>query len=195
MCVEFAVFRQQTCIVAAWLSLSVWAPPADAEGVSGPEQASSSEASLSLELSGRIAPRCTMSLDDTRLHVLMEGRTGSASVGASVDCNDTMRVDFRSRNGALVHSDADNLMSSPGFTARVPYSMTLDVAAPDAVPVTVSSEDATAETGGSIGVVPYSSRAKLRVDWRAEEEPFGGTYGDVIEIRVSIAGDTGGRVQ
>ena len=180
--------------MAVWLCAAAWGTLASAEGVSSPGQATSSEASLSLELSGRIAPRCTMSLDGSRLHVLMEGRTGSASLGASVDCNDTMRVDFRSRNGALVHSQADTLMSSPGFTARVPYSMTLDVAAPGAVPVTVASENAITETGGGIGVVPYSSRANLRVDWRAEEEPFGGTYGDVIEIRVSIAGDTGGLV-
>ena len=173
--------------------LSVWALPVAAEGVSDSAQAASSDASLSLNLHGSITPRCTMSLDDSRLHVTMSGSTGSASVGASVDCNDTMRVDFRSRNGALVHSYADTLMDSPGFTARVPYNMTLDVAAPGAVPVSVASEDATAETGGSIGVIPYSSRANLRVDWRAEEEPFGGTYGDVIEIRVSIAGDTGGR--
>ena len=188
------MLRQQTCIMALWLCAAAWSMSATAEGVSTPASQASSDASLSLELSGRIAPRCTMTLDDTRLDVVMSHRAGSASIGANVDCNDAMRVDFTSRNGALVHSGAEILMDSPGFTSRVPYDMTLDVSAAGAVPVTVSSEEARSTAGGGIGTVPYNSRAQLRMDWRAEEEPFGGTYGDVIEIRVSIAGDTGGLV-
>ena len=188
------MLRQQAFITAAYVCAAALCPTASAEGFSVPAQESSSDASLSLELTGHIVPRCTMAVDDTRLGAIISERTGRVSVGASVDCNDAMRVDFRSRNGALVHSAANTLTDSPGFTSRIPYSMTLDVAAPGAAPVTVSSEEAISSAGGEIGAVPFSSRAELRVDWRAEEEPFGGTYGDVIEIRVSIAGDTGGLV-
>ena len=192
---EFAVRSQQARILAVYLFAAAWSLPAFAEGVSATSSQASSDVSLSLDVSGHIAPRCVMTMDSARMDVVMSHRKGSASLGASVDCNDAMRVDFTSRNGALIHTGADVLMDSPGFTSRVPYDVTLDVAAPGAVPVTVASEDAgVAATGGGIGVVPFDSRAQLRVDWRAEEEPFGGTYGDVIEIRVSIAGDTGGLV-
>ena len=166
--------------------------PALAGGVGPTATSASPDASLSLSLHGHVSPRCTVALDGDRIDVVMSSRSGSSRLGASVDCNDTMRVDITSRNGALVHEDAATLPRSPGFTSRVPYDVAFDVAASGALPVHVRSEDAAAGAGGSVGISPFHSRARMGVSWRAEAEPFGGTYTDTIEIRVSIAGDTGG---
>ena len=74
--------------------------------------------------------------------------------------------------------------------AQALHGATFVVDAAGASPVAFRSEQMLAGATGSIGVAPYRARGRLVLSWSPTAPLIGGAYSDVIEVRVSGAGET-----
>ena len=152
-----------------------------------------SSTTLDLGIHGYIKPHCALHLDVKDIRETLTDDSGSTHVGFDVNCNQRLSVEIKSQNGALLHENWQRLISSPGFTDRVPYELEFSVGVDGAQPIQVNSRDiANMPRGGSTGVVPYQARGKRQLNWSPELPLIGGNYGDVIEIRVTGEGGMGG---
>jgi hypothetical protein len=153
--------------------------------------ANAADATAKLEIVGHVSPRCAIAFEQSTVsHVLTDG-PGSDGVPFSVDCNQPLVVNLKSLNGGLANEGREHLLPSPGFISLLPYTATFLVDASGASPVAFRSEQMLSGATGSIGVTPYKARGRLVLSWSPTEPLIGGAYSDVIEVRVSGAGETG----
>ena len=149
---------------------------------------------LDLALQGYIRPHCSIKLDTRDVHEVLTDQAGTTEFGFDVNCNQRLRVEIQSQNGGLLHENWQNILHSPGFTDRVAYDLEFSVEADGAEAVRVNSKDiVNMPGGGSIGVTPFESRGNIQINWSPEVPLIAGSYGDVIEIRVTGEGGMGGR--
>jgi hypothetical protein len=149
------------------------------------------DADATLEIRGRISPRCAVEFSAAAVHVDLTDSAGSEQVPFSVDCNQPLVVHMTSHNGGLMHSSHKSGVRSPGFTSLLRYTATFSVDAGNTRPVAFESDRMMAGASGSIGAAPYRAQGSLDLNWTPEAPLLGGRYGDVIEIRVSGEGETG----
>ena len=149
-----------------------------------------SNAELQLRIFGKISPKCEISLPNRRIQTVLTDDAGSESVNFRVNCNQELSVTMTSANGGFEHPTRDRGENYDGFLNLLPYRATFSVNADDARAVVAKSEDMIAGAGGSIGTVPFKAKGKLELTWDPELPLLGGTFVDVIEIRVSGAGET-----
>jgi hypothetical protein len=143
---------------------------------------------LELTITGKISPKCEISLPNKRIQTVLTDGAGSESVAFSVNCNQKLSVVMTSANGGFEHPTRDRNENFDGFTNFLPYQATFSVNANDAQPVVAQSEAMLGGAGGSIGVVPHSATGTLELSWQPEQPLLGGVFEDVIEIRVTGAG-------
>jgi hypothetical protein len=124
-----------------------------------------------------------------RISALLSDASGRKSVGFEVYCNQTLSVIMTSANGGLEHPTRKRQENFPGFGNFVPYTARFSVNANEAQPVAVSSQAMLGGAGGSIGTTPYRATGALEFSWTTEQPLLGGTYTDIIEIRVTGAGE------
>jgi hypothetical protein len=150
------------------------------------------DATATLEIVGQISPKCSINLQDNNISETLTDHPGSESVALSVDCNQRLVVNMHSLNGGFLHESGKKSSGSPDFISLLPYTATFQVDASGASPVSFRSEEMAAGGGanGSIGVAPYKAKGALKLSWAPEKPLIGGAYNDVIEIRVSGAGET-----
>ena len=148
-----------------------------------------SDAVATLTVVGQVSPKCSIDLDsDTVDHQLTDG-PGRERVGLSVDCNQRLVVNMQSQNGGFLHESGRRDSGSPQFISLVPYQTTFEVDSAGAAPVSFRSDQMLAGASGSVGVTPFKARGALILDWSPEKPLLGGSYSDVIEIRVSGEGE------
>lgn len=152
-------------------------------------EAGPGSAELELSIFGRISPKCEISLPNRRIQTILTDGPGRESVSFSVNCNQTLSVTMTSANGGFEHPTRKREQSFDGFTNFLPYRAIFSVNADDAQPVIAKSEEMIGGAGGSIGTVPYRASGTLELDWNPEQPLLGGTFEDVIEIRISGAGE------
>jgi hypothetical protein len=150
------------------------------------------DAVATLEIVGQISPKCSIDLQNNNINETLTDHPGSESVALSVDCNQRLVVNMHSLNGGFLHESGKKSSGSPDFISLLPYTATFQVEASGASPVSFRSEEMAAGGGanGSIGVAPYKAKGALKLSWSPEKPLIGGAYNDVIEIRVSGAGET-----
>jgi hypothetical protein len=178
--------NRQVLGACAFMALMGVATPVAAHSA----DADADRATLRLDVSGTIAPRCVISLADAQLQLALVNATGNVRLPFDVDCNDRMAVQLRSRNGALIHERSATLIPSAGFDSQQPYRLSISIGAGETSP-TYESRDlfaapAVFETSG----IPGVTSGQLAVSWSRSQPLLGGDYHDVIEIRVSAAGET-----
>ena len=166
---------------------------ADDEGMDSTSYRNAS-VTLDLALQGYIRPHCSIKLDTRDVHEILTDEAGSTDFGFDVNCNQRLSVEIKSQNGGLLHENWQNILFSPGFADRIAYDLEFSVEAEGAEPVRVNSLDiVNMPGGGSIGVTPFESRGNVQINWSPEVPLIAGSYGDVIEIRVTGEGGMGGR--
>lgn len=150
------------------------------------------DATLKLAITGRIAPRCEIALGERRIDAKLSSlpsQTGQERLGFKVRCNQTMAVTMLSKNGGLEHATHAQGKSFPGFLNFLPYQADFEVNAAGARPIAASSEEMRRGAGGSISTIPYDASGSVKIRWAAQQPLVGGVFQDVIEIRVSGAGE------
>jgi hypothetical protein len=152
--------------------------------------ANAADATAKLEITGHVSPKCDVTFDRSTVSHVLTDRPGSDDVPFSVDCNQPLVVNLKSLNGGLAHEARNELLPSPGFISLLPYTATLLVDAAGASPIAFRSEQMLAGATGSIGVTPYNAHGRLVLSWSPAAPLIGGAYSDVIEVRVSGAGET-----
>lgn len=145
---------------------------------------------LELDIVGHISPKCEIQLPNRAIRVLLNDQPGTEQVGFRLDCNQQMSVVMTSQNGGLEHASHGRGESFDGFANFLPYSATFQVDADGALPVTATSNAMLGGAGGAIGVVPHKAAGSLALAWNPEQPLVGGTFEDVIEIRVTGAGES-----
>jgi hypothetical protein len=143
---------------------------------------------LDLTIIGRISPKCEINLPEKAVHVQLFDRPGNEQVEFTVNCNQKLSVTMTSLNGGLEHVTHSRGEQFEGFQNFLPYTAQFDVNADGAQVVSIDSEAMVGGATGSIGVVPFSTNGTLNLSWDPEQPLVGGTYEDVIEIRVTGAG-------
>lgn len=149
------------------------------------------DTTATLTVTGKISPHCAIALDRTSIDATLTDGPGSDQLGFSVNCNQPLAVRMSSLYGGLKLKTSRNDVDSPGFTSFLPYTATFEVAAAGAKPVSFRSKRMMGGASGSIGVTPYRAKGSLDLSWNPEAKLIGGSYSDVIEIRVSGDGETG----
>jgi hypothetical protein len=144
---------------------------------------------LELTITGHISPKCEIRLPNRALNVQLFDRAGSDQLGFALDCNQVMNVTLVSQNGGLEHDTHARGEAFDGFLNFLPYTATFSVNANGAQAISASSEAMRGGAGGSVGVVPHGTTGTLELGWNPELPLVGGTYQDVIEIRVTGAGE------
>ncbi|MEP7350743.1 MAG: hypothetical protein ABI668_12455 [Sphingorhabdus sp.] len=144
---------------------------------------------LELGIVGHISPKCEISLPNRRIQTELTDGPGSETVAFRINCNQTLSVTMTSANGGFEHPARDRNENFAGFMNFLPYRAAFMVNADDAQPVIAESEAMLGGAGGSIGTVPYDASGTLELSWNPELPLLGGTFEDVIEIRVSGAGE------
>jgi len=152
--------------------------------------AHAADATAKLEITGHVSPKCAVAFDRATVSDVLTDRPGSDDVPFSVDCNLPLVVNLKSLNGGLALEKSRELLASPGFISLLPYTATFVVDAAGASPVAFRSEQMLAGATGSIGVTPYRAHGRLVLSWSPTAPLIGGAYSDVIEVRVSGAGET-----
>lgn len=148
---------------------------------------------LRLRIAGTIPARCAIGFSDRRAELALERASGTFDLPFSVDCNDLMTVRVKSRFGAMVHVQKPDIQPSPGFGQEQPYRIALALQG-GAVSPTFESRDIRDVPGTfSTESVPGTTTGKLSLSWRRTQPLLGGEYNDILEIRVSGAGETDGR--
>jgi hypothetical protein len=152
----------------------------------------SSSAELKLAVGGKITPRCSLSLNDNQVGVILDDRAGNASVGFSVDCNQRLALSVSTRNGGLALLASPGFVDSPGFASFQPYKLDFSIGTSGANPLSFNSEAIKSVPGsGSFGVIPFAAQGNLALSWQTNLPLIGGNYSDIIEIRVSGEGESG----
>lgn len=148
---------------------------------------------LRLRIAGEIPARCAIGFSDRRAELALERSSGTFDLPFSVDCNDLMTVSVKSRFGAMLHAQAPDIQPSPGFDQEQPYRVALRLQG-HAVSPTFESRDIRDVPGTfSPDTVPGVTTGELSLSWRRSQPLLGGEYSDILEIRVSGAGETDGR--
>jgi len=148
---------------------------------------------LELKLFGKIKPRCEIHLSKEKLWFEMTDDASLRSLPFDINCNQPLKIEVSSRNGGLEHSSHDRIPTYPGFTSFLEYDLDLALQAPGTNNLHFDSEDITNEPGrGHFGAIPHDTKGELQISWTSTETLIAGTYGDVIEIR--ITGDSGSNV-
>jgi len=149
-----------------------------------------SSVDLELKLFGKIKPSCEIHFPKEKLWFEMTDDADMRAVTFDLNCNQPLKVEVSSRNGGLQHSAHDRLPTYPGFTSFVEYDLGLALQAPGTNDLRFDSEDIKSEPGrGHFGAIPHDTKGELKISWVPTENLIAGTYGDVIEIRVT--GDSG----
>jgi len=149
------------------------------------------DATATLNITGKISPHCSISLDRNSIDATLTDGPGQDRLGLSVDCNQRLTVSMSSLHGGLKLRTSKGHIDSPGFISFLPYTATFEVAAAGAKPVSFHSKRMVGGASGSIGVTPFHAKGSLDLSWKPEAPLIGGSYSDVIEIRVSGEGETG----
>jgi hypothetical protein len=149
------------------------------------------DATATLEITGKISPRCAIDLHRVTINRTLTDGAGGQQFDFSVDCNQRLVVNMSSLNGGLKLESSRPNVAAPGFITFLPYIATFNVAAPGAKPVSFESERMIGGASGSIGVAPFEAKGSLDLRWTPEAPLIAGSYNDVIEIRVSGAGESG----
>ncbi len=150
----------------------------------------SSSTDLELVVSGHIAPKCEIEWDPATVDLELSTPRGLKDYPVQVDCNQILDVELSSLHGGFrLQTNRASLPDVPGFTGFIPYHVIFSVNIPDATPVHSNSHSMQSSPQiGSVGVVPHQTTGNLRLSWDQDAIPFGGRYGDVIEIRASGRG-------
>jgi hypothetical protein len=149
------------------------------------------DATATLNITGKISPHCAIDLDRNSFDATLTDGPGNDSVGFSIDCNERLNVFMSSRHGGLKLETSRPGINSPGFISFLPYLATFAVTADGAKPVSFESKHMVGGAIGAIGVAPYRARGRLDLSWKPTAPLIGGSYSDIIEIRVSGEGETG----
>ncbi len=153
---------------------------------------SDNTATLTLNVAGTIPPRCMVAFDDTRATLDLARLSGSSDIPFGIDCNDRMVMRIKSRFGAMLHEAAPVIQPSPGFDQNQPYRVAVSLGAGQASAAFESRDirDVWGELQST--AVPGVTRGQLAVSWQRSQPLLGGNYNDVIEIRISGAGESDG---
>lgn len=166
--------------------LRLWIGLAAVLAAALPGAAQASDATATLEIEGEISPRCAISMGESQVSVVLTEAGGSRAIPFSVDCNQPLAVELRSLNGGLAHVSHARGDIYPGFTGFIPYQAAFSLAVNGAATVVVGSEAMRNAAGGATGVTPHQATGTLALTWPASGQSLlGGTYSDVIEIRVT----------
>jgi hypothetical protein len=139
----------------------------------------SDQAVLRLNMVGTIATRCSIDLGNVRTNLDLSQRTGTQRFTFGIDCNDQMVMRLRSRSGAMIHEKSDTLTPSPFFDSQQPYRVKVQLG----------------QQWGSVTTahIPGIDRGALDISWNRTLPLLGGQYHDILEIRISAAGESDGR--
>jgi hypothetical protein len=153
----------------------------------------SDQAVLRLNMAGTIAPRCSIDLGDVRANLDLSQRTGTQRFTFGINCNDQMVMRLRSRSGAMIHEKSDTLTPSPFFDSQQPYRVKVQLGAAE-TPVEFESRDLGQQWGSvTTAHIPGIDRGALDISWNRTLPLLGGQYHDILEIRISAAGESDGR--
>ena len=145
---------------------------------------------LKLKVFGYIKPHCEISLPDEKLWFDMTDDADMKSVAFDLNCNQPLKVEVSSLNGGLKHEAHSRLADYAGFTSFIEYDLDLALQTAGTRTLRFDSEDIKDAPGrGHFGVIPHETTGDLQIRWSPTETLIAGTYGDVIEIRVT--GDSG----
>jgi hypothetical protein len=148
------------------------------------------QATLRLNVSGTIASRCMISFADTRIVLNLGAAVGQVRLPFDVDCNDRMSVQLRSRLGALQHERSASIIPSVGFGSEQPYRLSLALGSGEGSRSYESRDIFAAPAVYETAAIPGVTTGQLSVAWERSQPLLGGRYYDIIEIRVSAAGET-----
>ncbi len=146
------------------------------------------DAQIDLRVTGHVSPKCEINLPNRRIQTALTDGSGHETVTFHVNCNQILSVVMTSSNGGLKHPTYDREQSFQGFTNFLPYRASLSVNANNAQSIVAESSAMIGGASGSIGVVPFSAAGKLELQWNPEQPLLGGTFEDVIEIRITGSG-------
>ena len=166
-------------------TLLLFAPGAVASGV----VAGAPDVTLDLAFGGHIEPSCSIATETEALQLDLNEDTGSHSLPFLMDCNVPVTFSVSSEGGALQHEMLERVTDTDAFQARLPYTLGFQFGADGANGFELDSEQIQQTPGaGSPGVIPFTSRGEMRLDWTAEKPLVAGRYRDVIRIHVTPEG-------
>jgi len=150
----------------------------------------SSATELELIISGYVSPKCDIKWNPQSIDIELSAPRGHQDYPVQVDCNQILDVELSSAYGGFrLQTNRMKFPDVPGFTGFIPYQANFSVNIPGASSVIADSQSMqSAPQAGSVGVVPHRTTGTLRLSWDQDAIPFGGRYGDVIEIRASGRG-------
>jgi hypothetical protein len=149
-------------------------------------------ATVDLRIEGHISPKCEISLPNRVVQVTLTEAAGQRDVPIEVDCNQRLSVELHSLNGGLAHSTRASGVTFDGFANLVRYQATFSLARAGGMSISADSAAMLSGAGGTTGITPFKTQAILNLAWRPDSTLLGGDYQDLIEIRVSGAGEDGG---
>ena len=145
---------------------------------------------VALRIKGHISPRCALDLSRSEVEITLLPTSGQALLPLRVDCNERLAISMMSQNGGLLHPAHARGARYPGFTGFLPYQAAFRIEADGEKPISASSIAMRgAGVAGSTHVIPYRTAGSLYLSWTPSEGLLAGEYRDVIEIRVSGAGE------
>jgi hypothetical protein len=147
------------------------------------------DARLELNIEGHISPKCEIDLPNQQIRRVLTDGPGREALSFRVNCNQMLSVTMTSANGGLEHPTRKHEQAFEGFTNFLPYTAAFSLNANGAQPIVAESAAMVAGTGGSIGAIPFNASGTLELNWTPAMPLLGGTYEDIIEIRVSGAGE------
>ncbi len=146
-------------------------------------------ASVTVALTGSIAPACTLGAPNLHVDFGEIKQAGTAFAPFSVSCNTGFRVSLSSQNGGLLHTGGSQ--ASPPFIALVPYKVALTLGG-NAVPLDVCPADhmtsafpACSGPAGP-GIAVANQKATLGFVWDLHGGiPLAGSYRDILTVTVT----------
>jgi len=141
---------------------------------------SAEHAELTLDIAGRITPRCSIAFGVERVSLGRLDRAGAVSAPLTIACNDRARIALRSRHGGFTRDGGEDLIT---YRARL-------VAAGGEASEAFTSAALRAGVRADWGAAATeSSDAALRIDWSAPERVLThGRYADIVTITLELEG-------
>jgi len=180
----------KNCLTAALFAVIASGPTATATSYGHNDTKNPSKVDLKLKVFGHIKPHCEIHLPSEKLWFEMTDDADMKSVSFDLNCNQPLKVEITSLKGGLEHEAHDRIPTYAGFTSFVEYDLDVALQAPGTHALRFDSEDIKGSPGhGHFGAIPHETKGDLKISWSPTEKLIAGTYGDVIEIRVT--GDSG----